>query len=309
MPVKTSKKPAQVAKRSAARATPAGKLIDQRIRDLAGWRGATLARVRALVRGADPEIVEEWKWNTPVWSDGADGSRGGIVCTGEAYAKVVKLTFARGAALPDPAGIFNASLAGNTRRAIDIREGEHVDARALQALVKSAVALNRAREKQSTRRSTALARGASASGKAKPKAPAKPRLLSGGNPQIAKADGDAAVQAFLAAMPGWKRDVGARIDAIVTRAIARVPGARKAVKWNSPFYGVAGRGWFLSFHCFTQYVKVAFFNGAALRPLPPGASKSDNTRYLDVREHDPLDEAQLAAWVKQAAALPGWGKS
>ena len=131
---------------------------------------------------------------------------------------------------------------------------------------------------------------------------AKPRLLSGGNPQIAKGDGDAPVQAYIAAMPGWKRDVGRRLDALIVRT---VPGVRKAVKWNSPFYGVEGQGWFLSFHCFTKYVKVAFFRGASLRPLPPGESKQKDVRYLDIHEDDELDEAQFAAWVKQASQLPG----
>ena len=132
---------------------------------------------------------------------------------------------------------------------------------------------------------------------------AKPALLAGGNPQIAKADGDAPVQAYIAAMPGWKRDVGRRLDALIVRT---VPGVRKAVKWNSPFYGVEGQGWFLSFHCFTKYVKVAFFRGTSLRPVPPGESKHKDVRYLDIHEDDQLDEAQLAAWVKQASQLPGW---
>ena len=131
---------------------------------------------------------------------------------------------------------------------------------------------------------------------------AKPALLAGGNPQIAKADGDAPVQAYIAAMPGWKRDVGRRLDALIVRT---VPGVRKAVKYNSPLYGVEGRGWFLSFHCFTKYVKVAFFRGTSLRPLPPAASKHKDVRYLDIHEDDELDEAQLAAWVKQASQLPG----
>ena len=131
---------------------------------------------------------------------------------------------------------------------------------------------------------------------------AKPALLAGGNPQIAKADGDAPVQAYIAAMPGWKRDVGRRLDALIVRT---VPGVRKAVKWNSPFYGIDGQGWFLSFHCFTTYVKVAFFRGTSLRPLPPAASKHKDVRYLDIHEDDALDEAQLAAWVKQASQLPG----
>src|SRR5437762_4346915 len=131
---------------------------------------------------------------------------------------------------------------------------------------------------------------------------AKPALLAGGNPQIAKADGDAPVQAYIAAMPGWKSDVGRRLDALIVRT---VPDVRKAVKWNSPFYGIEGRGWFLNFHCFTKYVKVAFFRGASLRPVPPGESKDKDVRYLDIHEDDQLDEAQLAAWVKQASLLPG----
>jgi len=158
--------------------------------------------------------------------------------------------------------------------------------------------------------------------KAKPKAPAsKPRksatksksppkagatakqvkLLSGGNPQIAKADGDAPVQAYIAAMPGWKRAIGKRLDALIVR---NVPSVRKAVKWNSPFYGIEGQGWFLSFHVFTRYVKVTFFRGTSLRPAPPGGTGQD-ARWIDIHEDD-LDEAQLATWIKRAAALPGW---
>ena len=131
----------------------------------------------------------------------------------------------------------------------------------------------------------------------------KPALLAGGNPQIAKADGDAPVRAYIAAMPGWKGDVGRRLDALIVGA---VPGVRKAVKWNSPFYGIDGQGWFLSFHVFTHYVKVTFFRGASLRPVPPGESKHQEVRYLDIHEDDQLDETQMATWVKQAAALPGW---
>ena len=129
------------------------------------------------------------------------------------------------------------------------------------------------------------------------------KRLSGGNPKIAKADGDAPVQAYIAAMPGWKRDIGRSLDTLIVR---NVPDVQKAVKWNSPFYGVAGQGWFLAVHVFKHYVKVAFFRGAALRPALPGASKSKDTRYVDIREGDRLDEAQMADWVKQAAALPGW---
>jgi len=135
-----------------------------------------------------------------------------------------------------------------------------------------------------------------------PPASKKPVLLSGGNPQIAKGEGDAPVQAYIAAMPGWKRDIGRRLDALIART---VPGVRKAVKWNSPFYGVEGQdGWFLSFHCFTRYVKVTFFRGTSLRPVPPGTSKHPEVRYLDIHEGQ-LDDAQLEDWVRQAAALPG----
>jgi hypothetical protein len=129
-------------------------------------------------------------------------------------------------------------------------------------------------------------------------------LLSGGNPQIAKADGDAPVQAYIAAMPDWKRDVGERLDALIVRS---VPHVRKAVKWNSPFYGIEGQGWFLSFHVFTRYVKVTFFHGASLKPLPPGGTpRSGDARWIDIHEDELLDETQVVSWVKQAAAIPGW---
>jgi hypothetical protein len=131
--------------------------------------------------------------------------------------------------------------------------------------------------------------------------PAKPALLAGGNPQIAKAEGDAPVQAYIAAMPGWKRDIGRRLDALIVRT---VPNVRKAVKWNSPFYGVEGQGWFLSYHCFDKYVKVTFFRGTSLSPVPPGESRHKEVRYLDVHEDD-LDEAQFVAWVQQASRLRG----
>lgn len=131
-----------------------------------------------------------------------------------------------------------------------------------------------------------------------------PRLLSGGNPQIPKGDGDAPVQAYIAAMPGWKREVGRRLDALIVKS---VPGVRKAVRWNSPFYGVGDpqQGWFLSFHCFTNYVKVVFFRGASLRPIPPGESKHKEVRYVHIHESE-FDEAHLARWIKQASRLQGW---
>jgi hypothetical protein len=274
------------------------------------WRGAMLARIRALIQQADPEVVEEVKWRkpsnsmrgVPVWS------HAGILCTGETYKNVVKLTFAKGASLPDPAGLFNSSLAGNTRRAIDFHEGDKINEKALQALIRAAVALNTSAAAQSSKTKARTAASATdgkapaKSAKAAKRNTAKPKLLAGGNPQIAKADGDAPVQAYLAAMPGWKSDLGRRLDAIIER---NVPNPRKAVKWNSPFYGVEGQGWFLSFHCFTKYVKVSFFRGTSLQPVPPGGTGQD-ARWIDLHEHDQLDEPQLTTWIKQAAALPGW---
>jgi hypothetical protein len=141
------------------------------------------------------------------------------------------------------------------------------------------------------------------SAKATRKATAKPvKLLSGGNPQIAKGDGDAHVQAYIAAMPGWKRDVGRRLDALIVQT---VPDVHKVVKWNTPFYGIEGQGWFLGFHCLTKYIKVAFFRGKSLRPVPPGESKQKDVRYLHIHEEDEIDEEQFVEWVKQASRLPG----
>jgi hypothetical protein len=137
-----------------------------------------------------------------------------------------------------------------------------------------------------------------------PKAASKPKLLAGGNPQIAKADGDAPVQAYICAMPGWKRDVGHRIDELVSRS---VPGVHKGVRWNSAMYGIKGQGWFATFHVFTNYVKVTFFKGTSLRPVPPGGTAAE-ARWVDIRE-GAIDEVRLAEWVRQAAAIPGWGKS
>lgn len=133
--------------------------------------------------------------------------------------------------------------------------------------------------------------------------PGEPVLLSGGNPQIPKGDGDAPVQAYIAAMPGWKSAVGRQLDAVIVQA---VPEVRKAVKWNSPLYGMEGRGWFLSLHCFNRYIKVAFFRGVELDPVPPVESKDQYTRYFHIHEDDELDEKLLASWVAQASRAPGW---
>jgi hypothetical protein len=158
-------------------------------------------------------------------------------------------------------------------------------------------------KKAATRVAVKVAKPRKTASKSQPRNVAKPALLAGGNPQIAKADGDAPVQAYIAAMPGWKRDVGRRLDGLIVRT---VPGVRKAVKWNSPFYGIEGRGWFLSFHCFTKSIKVAFFRGTSLRPVPPGESKHKEVRYLNIHQNDRFDEALMATWVMQSAALPGW---
>jgi hypothetical protein len=167
---------------------------------------------------------------------------------------------------------------------------------------KSAKVAKKVPAKRTKRVATKAAKPRKAAPKPQLRTAAKPTLLSGGNPQIAKGYGDAPVQTYIAAMPGWKRDVGRRIDALIARTI---PNVYKAVKWNSPLYGIEGEGWFLGVHCYTKYVKVAFFRGASLRPVPPGESKQRDTRYLDIRENDEIDEAQFASWVKQASLLPG----
>ena len=269
-------------------------LIDANIQALGDWRGETLARLRAAIQQADPEVTEEVKWRKPSNPLGVPTwSHDGIICTGETYKSYVKLTFAKGASLEDPAGLFNASFGGGVRRAIDFHEGEKVNERALKSLVKSAVALNQA---------TKGGRG----GPAKDKGPSgggEVKLLSGGNPQMPKGDGDAPVQAYIAAMPGWKRDAGRKLDALIERT---VPGVVKGVRWNSPFYGVEGQGWFVSYHCFDKYIKVTFFRGTSLDPLPPVESKDAETRFFHVYEDKAMDEAQVTSWIKQASKTPGW---
>lgn len=271
----------------------ASHIIDEKIRSLGDWRGEMLAELRRAILQAHPGIEEECKWvkpsnpwGVPVWS------HAGIICTGETYKEVVKLTFTKGASLDDPHGLFNSSLEGNTRRAIDIREGDALDAEAFKALIQAAV-------EENLRASTP--KNKSSSNKMQKNAQGVV-LLSGGNPQIAKAYGNAPVQAYIAAMPGWKGDVGRRLDAIIERT---VPNVYKAVKWNTPFYGFEGQGWFLGYHCMTKYIKVSFFRGTSLRPIPPGTSKQKEVRYLDIYEDDDFDEAQFANWVKQASELPG----
>ena len=259
----------------------ASELIDKAIADLGDWRGERLAEIRRLIHEVDPKVVEEWKYRgSPVWS------HDGTFAVGNAHKDKVKLTFTNGALLRDPGKVFNAGLGGKKWRTIDIFEGDRIDQSALKALLREAVTYNV--EHSLARR--------------KARAGDKPVLLSGGNPQIPKADGDAPVQAYIAAMPEWKQDVGRRLDDLIERT---VPDVRKAVRWNSPWYGIEGQGWFLSYHVFTRYVKVTFTNGMRLEPLPPGEAKDPDSRWINIHEGE-LDEAQMEPWIRQAAALPGW---
>jgi hypothetical protein len=279
--------------------TSASDRLDARIAELDDWRGERLAEIRKLIHEVDPDVIEEWKWmGTPVWS------HDGMYVLANAHKEKVKLQFFHGAHLKDPKKLFNAGLEGNKWRAIDFHPGDKIDKAALKALLREAIAYNGSHSVPKSKGSRKVMPKKKAKKKAKKAKTkdAKPALLTGGNPQIAKADGDAPVRRYIAAMPGWKRAAGRRLDALITRT---VPGVQKAVKWNSPFYGV-GEGWFLNFHCFTKYIKVAFFRGTSLRPPPPGASKHAEVRYLDIHEDEALDEKLLASWIRQAAKLPGW---
>ena len=278
MPDKTPEKSAKAARSRKATSQPpeksnASRKIDEKIADLGNWRGERLSEIRRIIREVEPGVVEEWKWmGSPTWS------RGGVFAVANAHKGKVKLTFAHGAALSDPRKLFNATLGGNTWRAIDFREGDRIDDAALRELVREAVAY-------STTQS------------------AKPVVLSGGNPQIAKGDGDTPMQAYIAAMPEWKSDLGRRLDVLIE---LNAPDVRKAVRWNSPFYGMEGEEWFVSDHVFAKCVRVTFFNGVSLSPVPPGSGKDKDARRIDIYE-DALDVEQMASWIRQAAALPGWG--
>ena len=259
----------------------ASERIDARIAELDDWRGERLTEFRKLIHEAEPDVFEEWKWKgTPVWEFN------GILLVGDGFNDKVKLTFQHGAMLRDRHNIFNAGFDGNQRRAIDHFEDDVIDARAFKALVREAVGYN---TKQCL----------SKKGRAADKTPV---LLSGGNPQMPKSDGDAPVQAYIAAIPRWKQDVGRRLDELITR---EVPEVRKAMRWNSPFYGVEGKGWFASFHIFSHYIKVTFLNGASLNPEPPDSGKDPDSRWIDLYEGE-LDEQQMAEWIRQSAGLPGW---
>jgi hypothetical protein len=264
----------------------AAQMIDGRIKELDDWRGALLARLRAIITSVGAGVVEEWKWGVPVWS--CDG----IITTGEVYKQVVKLTFAKGASLPDPAKLFNSSREGATRRAIDFRAGEKVNEKALKALVRAAMAHNAGGKKPA------------AAKVAKPKATkAKAPAVKARKPvSLPKSVGEAGVKAFIASMEPWQAALVKRVNAIVDK---QVPGVIKAVKWHCPFYGIEGKGWFLSFAAFQFHVKFTFFKGKQLKPVPP-AGTGKEARSIDIRQSDTFDEKQMTAWIKQAAAIPGW---
>lgn len=240
--------------------------IDQHVEQLGDWRGELLTRVRALVHHAAPDVAEAWtSRGVPTWETDR------TICTGETYADKVKLTFAQGASLEDPAGLLNSGSDGNVRRAIELHEGDELHEKGFVALVREAAGL--------------------------------PRLLSGENPQIPKGDGPEAIQGYLDAMPGWKRDVGRHLHGLV---VSTLPDVEQAVRWNSPFYGVEGHGWIISFHCITEYIKVTFFAGSRLDPPPPETSKEEAVRYLHVHEGEEIDDALVTSWIEQASRIDGW---
>ena len=273
---------ARTATKNSADELSAAERIDARVAELDGWRGARLAEFRKLIHDAEPDVTEEWKWRgTPVWE------YNGILLVGDGFKDKVKLTFQSGAMLRDRDNVFNAGLGGNKWRAIDSFEGDEIDKTGFKKLVREAVSYN-------TKQRLSKAKGGMVDG--------KPVLLSGGNPQMPKSEGDAPVQAYIAAIPRWKSDLARRLDEII---VGNVPEVRKAMRWNSPFYGVEGRGWFVSYHVFSRYVKVTFLNGASLDPVPSGGGKDPDSRWVAIYEGE-LDEEQMADWVRQSAGLPGW---
>lgn len=260
----------------------ASERIDARIAELGDWRGEKLAELRGLIQDAEPDVEEGWQSEgTAVWS------YNGILLAGDGFEDRVKLIFHSGAMLKDPKGVFNAGLDGDGRRAIELFEGDDVDKTAFKGMVRKAVSYN-------TKIRLESAKGGEFDG--------KPVLLSGGNPQIPKSDGDGPIRTYIDAIPGWKRETTRRIDEII---VENVPGVLKAVRWNSPFYGLEGRGWFVSYHMFSRYIKVTFLNGAILEPEPAGSGKDPDSRWIDIYEGE-LDEEQLAEWVRQSSAVPGW---
>jgi hypothetical protein len=251
-----------------------------------------LREVRKTMKSALPGAEEGIRWGVPWYKDG------GPIAGFAAYKNHVGLVFWLDELQTKVRRLLAEQGYTSGKRTLQIRFDQKVPAAAIRQILKAQAKMSEVRSKGVRNKRSR------ASGKARVPPPAKERqakLLTGGNPQIAKADGEAPVQAYITAMPGWKRDVGRRLDALIVRT---VPSVRKAVKWNSPFYGVEGQGWFLAFHVFTRYVKVTFFQGTSLRPVPPGGTGED-ARWIDIRERD-LDEARMATWVQQAAALPGW---
>ncbi|MAT39185.1 MAG: hypothetical protein CL946_06245 [Ectothiorhodospiraceae bacterium] len=261
------------------------------IADLGDWRGEVVAEIRRIVHEVDPDVVEEWKWKgTPVWSNN------GMYAHVNGFKKYVKLTFLHGAQLKDPKKLFNAGLSGNKWRAIDIHEGDTLNRSALKALLREAIAYNKSHNVPKSKGSTGIKRSKTTARK-------EVKLLSGGNPQIPKGDGDGPVQDYIAAMPGWKSAAGKKLDRLIVKT---VPGVKKAVRWNSPFYEVDDQGYFISFYCYTKYIKITFLKGAHLDPKPPVGSKDPDARYFHIYEAQDYDKKQLADWIRQAAALPGW---
>ena len=273
---------ARTATKKSADELSAAERIDARVAELDDWRGARLAEFRKLIHEAEPDVTEEWKWRgTPVWE------YNGILLVGDGFRDKVKLTFHSGAMLRDRDNVFNAGLGGNKWRAIDSFEGDEIDKTGFKKLVREAVSYN-------TKQRLSKTKGGMVDG--------KPVLLSGGNPQMPKSEGDAPVQAYIAAIPRWKSDLARRLDEII---VSNVREVRKAMRWNSPFYGIDGRGWFVSYHVFSRYVKVTFLNGSSLDPVPSGGGKDPDARWVDIYEGE-LDEEQMADWVRQSAGLPGW---
>lgn len=256
--------------------------INARIAEMGDWRGQRLADFRALIHEAEPDVTEELQGKGTIgWT------YNGVFAVGDAHKDKVKLTFHSGATLRDANNLFNARPGEDKSRTINSFETDEIDGASFKRLVRAAVSYN-------TKQILSKAKGGMLDG--------KPVLLSGGNPQIPKSDGDAPVQAYIAAIPRWKRDLARRLDEIV---VGNVPEVRKAMRWNSPFYGIKGQGWFVSYHVFSRYIKVTFLNGALLDPVPPGGGKDPDSRWIDIYEGK-LDEEQMAEWVRQSAALPGW---
>ncbi len=255
------------------------KQTNENIASFDDWRGPILAEIRDLVWEADPEVVEDSKpMGCPTWS------HTGIFAVSTASDDQVRISFANGSKLSDPENLLKYTPKGDTWWAIELNEGDEIDDHAFKELVQRAVTYNI---------------------KNKPsyiKEAAGPILLSGGNPQIPKGDGDAPVQAYIALMPEWKRELGCRIDDLIEQI---VPNVQKAMRWNSPFYGVKAKGWFLSYHVFDKYLKVTFLNGASLNPIPSGGGKDPDSRWINIIENE-FDTAQMSDWVRQSAAMPGW---